>query len=485
MVLHLVTAEDPLTLEARSRELIRFPQLTMPLLAALTPEPWFVTHTDEITHEVNPCQPCDVVGITAATPGAPHAYDLAAQFHERSVKVVMGGPHATLLPYEVVQHADCVVVGEAEPLWAKVLSDIEHEWRYAPGRHLIDPITGVSVESLPTGALIYRCSTPASLAGLSFARRDLIRDGGWNKWWATRGAIIATRGCPHQCDYCAIPVLYPKARQMRYRPVEEVAAEIAAIPDKGIVFWDDNLGANPAYAKSLFRAIAPLKKWWTSQTTMTSVVNDDEFLRLAAESGCKALFLGLESVNQTSLTGVHKDHNRVSGYKILLERFHAYGIAVQAGIIFGFDSDTKDIFSQTVDVMSEVGLDNATISLLVPFPGTPAHARLSQERRIIDSDWRHYNGKTHVVYRPKQMTPDELMAGYEWAKTQFYAPGCIWKRLSKSRTGLWWNIPRNLGYLRGLTGEVKARAAMHGSVSAPPLEEEVASEYWREESKVS
>lgn len=466
MILHLITAEDPLTREARSRELIRFPQLTMPLLAALTPQPWLVTHTDEITREVNPRQPCDLVGITAATPGAPHAYDLAAQFRDRGAKVVMGGPHATLLPYEAAQHVDCVVVGEAEPLWSKVLFDIEHETRYAPGRHVIDPIAGVDIEALPGGALIYRCPAPANLAGLPFARRDLIRNGGWNKWWATRGAIIATRGCPHQCDYCTIPVLYPKARHMRYRPVGEVAAEIAAIPDKGIVFWDDNLGANPRYAKSLFRAIAPLKKWWTGQTTMASAVNDDEFLRLAAESGCKALFLGLESVNQLSLTGAHKDHNRVSGYKKLLERFHAYGIAVQAGIIFGFDSDTTDIFSQTVDVMSEIGLDNATISLMVPFPGTPAYAGLRREGRIIDADWRRYNGKTHVVYRPKHMTPDELMAGYEWAKTQFYAPQSIWKRLNKSRTGLWWNIPRNVGYLRGLTDEVKARAAMHRT---PPL----------------
>lgn len=459
MILHLVTAEDPLTLKARSRELIRLPQLTMPLLAALTPEPWSVTHTDEITHEVEAGEPCDLVGITAATPGAPHAYDLAARFRKRHVKVVLGGPHASLLPYEAARHADCIVVGEAEPLWAKLLSDIEHETSYAPGRHIIDPAAGISVESLAAGALIYRCSTTASLAGLPVARRDLIRNGGWNKWWATRGAMIATRGCPHRCDYCAVPSIYPSSSLLRYRPIEEVAAEISSIQDKGIVFWDDNLGANPKYAKSLFRAIAPLKKWWTSQTTMASVANDDEFLRLAAESGCKALFLGLESVNQMSLTGVGKEHNRVSGYKKLLERFHAYGIAVQAGIMFGFDSDTKDVFSQTVDVMSEIGLDNATISLMVPFPGTPAYARLLREGRIIDPDWRHYNGKTHVVYRPKQMTPDELMFGYEWAKTQFYAPGCIWRRLSKSRTGLWWNVPRNIGYMRALTGEVNARVA--------------------------
>ena len=112
-------------------------------------------------------------------------------------------------------------------------------------------------------------------------------------------------------------------------------------------------------------------------------------------------------------------------------------------------------------MMGAIGLDNATISLMVPYPGTPAYARLDREGRIIDDDWRHYNGKTHVVYRPRQMTPDELMAGYEWAKTQFYSPGHIFTRLMLSQTGLWWNIPRNLGYMAGLTGEVRARAALH------------------------
>jgi radical SAM superfamily enzyme YgiQ (UPF0313 family) len=461
MHLHLITAEDPLTLHARARELIRFPQLTMPLLAALTPPTWTVTHCDEITHVVDTDLDCDLVGLTAATPGAPHAYELATAFRNRDIKTVMGGPHATLMPYEVAQFVDIVVVGEAERIWPQVLHDIEAETRYELGLNVIDSEMDMSVEVLANGACIYRCNRPATLNGLPYARRDLIQSGtGWNKWWATRGAIIATRGCPHQCDYCTLPVLYPKARHMRFRPVEEVAAEVAAIPDKGIVFWDDNLGANPNYAKALFRALKPLNKWWTSQTTMASV-KDDEFLELAAESGCKALFLGLESVSQTSLVGASKDHNQVAQYKQLLRRFHDHHIAVQAGIIFGFDGDTRDIFKQTVDVMGDIGLDNATISLLVPYPGTPAFARFEAEGRIIDWDWRHYNGKTHVVHRPKQMTPDELLAGYEWAKTQFYSPSHIFKRMAKSQTGLWWNLPRNVGYMRGLTGEVWARAQQH------------------------
>jgi radical SAM superfamily enzyme YgiQ (UPF0313 family) len=440
----------------------------MPLLAALTPSNWQVSHTDEITHSVDTSRTYDLVGITAATPGAPHAYELAEAFRRRGVKIVIGGPHATLMPYEVIEHADIVVVGEAEPLWSIILRDVEYEVRYTIGHHILDEHTQANVEVLPANRKIYRCTTPATLDKLPFARRDLIQHGGWNKWWTTKGAIIATRGCPHQCDYCTIPHLYPQANRMRFRPVEEVAAEVETISSKGIVFWDDNIGANPRYAKVLFRALIPLKKWWTSQTTITSL-RDDEFLHLAAESGCKALFIGLESIYQHSLDGANKSHNQVQNYKRLIEQAHSYKIAIQAGIMFGFDADDKDVFARTVDIMGQIGLDNATISLMVPYPGTPAYVKLQAVGRIIDYNWRHYNGKTHVVHHPKQMTPDALLAGYEWAKTQFYSPGHIVKRLSISQTGLWWNIPRNLGYMFGLTGEVRSRAAMHTIDNQYPL----------------
>src|SRR5215470_13885462 len=122
----LITAESGASRFVRYRRLIRFPQLTMPLIAALTPPHWKVTHTDEIVQEVDFDLPCDLVGITANTPAAPHAYRLAAAFRARGKKVVIGGPHATLLPGEVLEHADAVVVGEAEQVWGSLLEDFEH-----------------------------------------------------------------------------------------------------------------------------------------------------------------------------------------------------------------------------------------------------------------------------------------------------------------------------------------------------------------------
>jgi radical SAM superfamily enzyme YgiQ (UPF0313 family) len=258
-----------------------------------------------------------------------------------------------------------------------------------------------------------------------------------------KGVTIATRGCPFACEYCTIPQMYQ--RRMRYRPVGEVLAEIRRMPGRALVFWDDNIGANRAYAKELFAAIAPLKRWWTSQCT-ADLAFDDEFLSLAARSGCKALFLGLETISQASLNFANKRHNRAAEYGEVIRRFHAHGIAVQAGVIFGFDHDDRSIFRTAVEFYRSASLDSATVSVLIPFPNTPLFKRLDAEGRILTRDWAKYNGKKDVVFQPALMSPHELLMGMEWAARQFYSLSSIVERMARSRTGLWWNIARNVGY---------------------------------------
>jgi radical SAM superfamily enzyme YgiQ (UPF0313 family) len=258
-----------------------------------------------------------------------------------------------------------------------------------------------------------------------------------------KGVTIATRGCPFACDYCTIPQMYQ--RRMRYRPVGEVVDEIKRMPGRALIFWDDNIGADRAYAKELFTAIAPLKRWWTSQCT-ADVACDDEFMSLAARSGCKALFLGLETISQASLNFANKRHHRATEYSEVIRRFHAHGIAVQAGVVFGFDHDDRTIFRTTVEFYRSVGLDSATVSVLIPFPNTPLFQRLDAAGRILTRDWSKYNGKKDVVFQPALMSAHELLMGMEWAARQFYSIPSILERMTRSRTGLWWNIARNLGY---------------------------------------
>src|SRR6266567_6030869 len=406
----LVTAESEASRFVRHRRLIRFPQLTMPLLAAYTPEHWEVGHTDEIVQRVDFEKKIDLAGITANTPAAPHAYALAREYRKRGVAVVIGGPHATLLPEEALRHADAVVAGEGELVWPRVLSDFEQ-----------GKLAG-----------IYRSCALPDLQNMPAPRWDLIKGRVYGK-----GVTIATRGCPFACDYCTIPQMYQ--RRMRYRPVGEIVDEIKRMPDRALIFWDDNIGANRDYAKELFTAIAPLKRWWTSQCT-ADVACDDEFMTLAAKSGCKALFLGLETISQASLNVANKRHNRASEYAEVIRSFHAHRIAVQAGVVFGFDHDDRSIFRATVEFFRSAGLDSATVSVLIPFPNTPLFKRFDAEGRILTRDWSKYNGKKDVVFQPALMSPCELLMGMEWAARQFYSIPSIAERMARSRTGLWWNL---------------------------------------------
>jgi radical SAM superfamily enzyme YgiQ (UPF0313 family) len=417
MKLELITAEGPATLWMRKGRLIRFPQLTMPLLAALTPGDVEIHHTDEIVSPVNFSHAVDLVGITTTTCSAPHTYEVADEFRGRGVKVVLGGPHPTLLPDEAAQHADSVLIGEAEGVWPTLIRDFQ------------------------SGRLkrFYRAATPPSLAGLPWTRREHIERRAYG-----RGVLIATRSCPNACGYCMLPHFYH--HQYRCRPSEEVIAEAASIQEKALIFWDDNIIGNLDYARELFRRLIPLRKRWTSQATF-NIVDHDDLIHLAAASGCEALFIGLESISAASLRETGKAFNKPPRYLDGIKKLHDAGIAVQAGLVFGFDHDDVTVFERTLAFLEQAGVDVASIGSLTPFPGTPIFRKLEEEGRILTWDWSKYNARTDVVFRPRQMTPNQLQAGVEWVTKQFYSLSSISRRLlERSRTGLWWNIPRNLGY---------------------------------------
>jgi radical SAM superfamily enzyme YgiQ (UPF0313 family) len=416
MRLLLITASAPEIRAVRRSRFLNFQQITMPYLAALTPPSWQVEHVDEEVCPVDLGAPADLVGITFHTPSAYHAYELSAGFRARGVPVVLGGPHATLLPEEACRHADTVFVGEAEGLWEQFLAD------FAAGR----------------ARKIYQSTEIHSLERAPQARKDLFHRKDF-----TNGVLFASRGCPNRCDFCTLAVMY-KSR-LRTRPVEAVAAEYGSFPGKVIIFWDDNLSADLAYAKALFRAITPYRKWWSSQASIHAG-QDEEFLALAARSGCKQLFLGLESISQASMNEVGKRFNRVEEYAAIIRRIHAHGIAVQAGIVFGFDSDTPAIFRETLDFLEAAGVQNGTFNILTPFPGTRLYQRLEAESRILTRDWRRYNSRADVVFRPKQMSPEALLEGFRAAVRRFYSLESIRRRLAKAPSNLWWTLPLNLAY---------------------------------------
>jgi radical SAM superfamily enzyme YgiQ (UPF0313 family) len=412
----LITASSPEIRKVRRARVLSFQQVTMPYLAARVPPGWDVIHVDEEAEEIDWNMEADVVGITFHTPSAFHAYEIAARFRARGTCVALGGPHVTLLPEEASQHADVIFIGEAEGLWEEFLKSFETRSHCKVYKQICAP----SLENIP-----------ASRKEL-FHRHDF-----------TSGVLFATRGCPSRCDFCSIALMYPY--KPRKRPVAKVAAEYASFKGKAIIFWDDNIAGDLAYAKELFRAIAPYRKWWSSQASIHAG-RDNEFLALAAESGCKQLFLGLESISQQNITEVNKGFNRVDEYFELIERIHSYGIAVQVGIVFGFDHDTLHVFDDTVDFLEKAGVQNATFNILTPFPGTKLFQKMEAEGRILTRDWRKYNSREDVVYQPKQMSVAELLAGFRHANDRFYCLESISKRLFRSPVQFWWTLPLNLAY---------------------------------------
>ena len=412
----LITASSTEIRRVRRSRFLNFQQITMPYLGARVPRNWEVIHVDEEAEEIDWNMVADVVGITFHTPSAFHAYEIAARYRARGICVVLGGPHVTLLPGEASQHADVIFIGEAEGRWEEFLQSFES------GTYLH----------------IYQSTCLPSLENIPMARKDLF-----HRHDHTGGVMFATRGCPNHCDFCTVAVMYQHT--LRKRPVSEVAAEYASFKGKVIIYWDDNISADLEYAKELFQAITPCRKWWSSQASIHAG-GDEEFLAAAARSGCKQLFLGLESISQPSMLEVKKGFNRVDDYFHIIERIHAHGISVQAGIVFGFDHDTPAIFKTTLDFLEQAGVQNATFNILTPFPGTPLFQKLEGEGRILTRDWRKYNSRADVVYQPRQMAPAELLAGYRYANERFYSLASIARRLSRSPVQLGWTLPLNLAY---------------------------------------
>ena len=294
----LITASSPEIKRARQSRILNFEQITMPYLASFVPPHWTVLHVDEAVEPIDFDVQADLVAITFHTPSALHAYDLAARFRRRGTPVVLGGPHVTLIPDEAQEKADVIFIGEAESHWPRFLEEFE---------------AGQYSER-------YCCLEPPALDKAPMSRHDLFHRNDH-----AAGVLFATRGCAHRCDFCTVAVMYQ--RQVRTRPLEAVVREYASFDGKIIILWDDNIAADMKYAKALFRALAPYGKWWSSQATIHAA-KDDEFLELAARSGCKQLFIGLESVSQASVSEVSKAFNRVDEYAQAIKQIHSHGIAV-------------------------------------------------------------------------------------------------------------------------------------------------------------
>jgi radical SAM superfamily enzyme YgiQ (UPF0313 family) len=390
--------------------------LTATTLAALIPSdiPARVTIADESVQPIPFHRQYDLVGISCLTGTSTRAYTIADRFRAQGATVVLGGVHVTLMPEEAAQHADAIVIGFAEDTWGDLLHDFVHK----------------RLKSVYRSEIMHLDHVPQ-------ARRDLQKRFGY----MVPNTVFATRGCKGTCDFCTIP-----AAQFGWhtRPIAEVIAEIRTIKAKRVTFNDVNLTEDTEYAKELFRAMIPLKKLWGGLAS-TRIVQDEELLQLMHQSGCRFLLIGFESLNNSSLTSIHKGFNKVEEYQTLVNRLHNLKISILGCFIFGFDEDDKTVFAQTVDLVNQLKIDIPRYAIYTPYPGTASFNRLQREQRLLHYRWEYYDTQ-HVVFMPQNMSPQELDEGFKWAYKQTFTVRSSLKRTWGAGTNFLITFIGNLAY---------------------------------------
>lgn len=397
---------------------LHYAPLTLTTLAALVPQDVEaeIKIYDETAEKIPLDIDAELIGITCITGTAPRCYAYADYFRKKGKTVMLGGVHPSMLPEEAAQHVDVVFTGFSEQTFPQFIYDyIKGDYRS-----------------------IYRQNDDFTIVGRPTPRRELLKA---NRYITTK-TVEAIRGCCHTCTFCAYPAAF--GRTVYKRPVKEVVAEIEALNTKHVVFPDVNLITDRQYALELFNALIPLKIIWLGLVT-SSVGIDDELISVFRKSGCKGLLIGFESITQESQSYIHKGVNRVDSYVTLMKKLHDNGILVQGCFAFGGDEEDTSVFDRTVEMVIKAKIDLPRYSILTPFPQTGYYMQLEKEGRITERNWAMYDVQ-HCVFKPKQMTAEQLEAGTDRAWRATYSTGNIMKRLAPFGNSPWLSVPLNLGY---------------------------------------
>jgi radical SAM superfamily enzyme YgiQ (UPF0313 family) len=417
---------------------IMIPQLALFILEGLTPKKHQVRIVEEEYMPVDFEEECDVVGISFMTSNAHRAYNISKEFKKRGKTVIMGGIHPTILPDEAIQYADAVVIGEAEGVWEQVLEDIENNC-LKKKYHVKDPDLTRYV--------------PKNFSALKSKKLfNLV-------------PILTTRGCPYNCSFCCVSKIFGK--KIKHMPVENVVRDIVESKAKRFIFLDDNIIGNPNYAKKLFAAIKPLKIGWLGQASI-SFAKNTELMQLAKDSGCKGLFIGLETVDESQLKNMKKLDGTIENMEKALRKIRKMGIVIQASVIFGFDNDTHHIFGNTLKFLIKNHVCSASFNILTPYPGTSIYEEFKKNGRIINDRWEYYDHHT-VVFRPANMTPLELQLGKINAKEKFYSIHSIIKRFRGNLSNPFIYLMANLGYMKLAKAEKKRIAYIESTLEGKEI----------------
>ncbi|MFL6305615.1 MAG: B12-binding domain-containing radical SAM protein [Candidatus Sulfotelmatobacter sp.] len=339
----------------------------------------------------------ELVVIQVYITNAYRAYAIADHYRSQGAFVCLGGLHVTSLPEEAAAHADAIFLGPGEQSFPKFLED----FRAGKPERVYASRAGRTLERVPP------------------IRRDLIR----RTCYLVPNSIVVTRGCPQHCAFCYKDAFFQGGRGFYTQRVDDALSEIARLPGRHLYFLDDHLLGDRRFAEALFEGMKGMKRLFQGAATVDSILRGD-LIERAAEAGLRSLFVGFETLTPENLKRSNKRQNLGRNYKAVADRLHSLGIMINGSFVFGMDDDGDDVFRRTVDWAIEHGVTTATFHIQTPYPGTQLHARMVRDGRMLTRDWRMYDTR-HVVYRPAQLKPEALKAGYDWAYREFYRWGSI------------------------------------------------------------
>lgn len=376
--------------------------LIFPIIEAVTPEDVEVTFYDERIEKLPDSFDADVVAFSVETFAARHAYELAARYKKEGVRIVMGGFHVSAMPDEVLEHADTVLIGDAEDTWPRYIEDVKN-----------------SCEKQR-----YKSENKCSLTPINNNARCFE-----GKKYLKLGMVQASRGCKFNCDFCSIKSLYPAG--VRQKDIDEVMREVRCSREKLIFFIDDNLFLNEESARKLFEAIKPLRKRWACQISLEVAFKDD-ILTLMKESGCIMVLIGFESLNEENLKLMNKAANlRIKHYEDAIGNIYSHGIMIYGMFVLGYDYDTSDSIRETMDFALRNNLAVANFNPLMVLPGTPLYERMRSEGNLLFKKWWLDDNYRYgdAMFVPRSMSPQELSDGCRNARYTFNSYRNIFRRL--------------------------------------------------------
>ena len=388
--------------------------LALPILASLTPESYDIRIVDDENEDIPWDEQFDLVGITTTVTTVDRAYELADIFRQLGVPVVLGGSYVTFMPDEALQHADAIVVGEAEGAWERLLEDFER------------------------GELgsIYRVGERVGYERSPLPRWDLVGTDGLMTIF-----VHASRGCPFSCEFCLVQKMF--GREMRCREIDDVVAEIASLPTKTIFFADDNLTLRRRWAKDLMRALKPLRISFICQSNVDAA-KDEELLGLMAEAGCVGILLGFESLDPAALAEAKKSMNKIADYDEAVRKVHARGMHVYASFVVGFDADTLETFDQIVDFCERNDIMYPILSILAVAPGTDIYDRMKARGRLTGVPNPMINGLFPGMHYA-QMSQVDLLDRYRETLVRLLSFESAGKRVLRLARSGWFREEGSVG----------------------------------------